>query len=149
MLGLGERFPVSASISSSSNERISISAPNSRAIIAAVSVSSVELMVSIIRFEASSGTSPLHLELVGEVLDRHALGQRDELRDGRRRDRRLLLLDGLQAIAIALALALTLPARRAAGRCCGLMRPVRAQASTARARRREPRSGAAAAPPER
>ena len=65
--------------SSSSKLRIWTSAPNSRAIIVAVSVSSVLLMVIIMRFISSLREHVLDadVELVGEILDRHAFGQRD------------------------------------------------------------------------
>ena len=74
--------------SSSSKLRIWTSAPNSRAIIVAVSVSSVELMVIISRFISSfEHVLDADVELVRQVLHRHAFGERDGARDRRRRRR--------------------------------------------------------------
>ena len=65
------------------------SAPKSRAMICAVSASSVELIVSIIRRSSSFFRTSLTLisSLSAEILDRHALGERDEFGDRRRRRR--------------------------------------------------------------
>ena len=78
---------VSTSVSSSSKLRISTSAPKSRAIICAVSASSVELIVIIMRRSISFFRTSLTLtsSLSARSLTRHAFGERDELGDRRRR----------------------------------------------------------------
>ena len=81
---------VSTSSSSSSKLRIWTSAPNSRAIIVAVSMSSVVLMRhhDPLVEQLLEDVLRADVELVGQILDGHALGQRDRARDRRRRGRR-------------------------------------------------------------
>ena len=85
----GFASPESSCSSSSSKLRIWTSAPNSRAIIVAVSVSSVWLIVIISRFISSLARTSFDadVELVREILHGHALGERDRARDRRRRRR--------------------------------------------------------------
>ena len=122
---------VSTSVSSSSKLRISTSAPKSRAMI--VRGLRVERRVDghhhAAIHELLQHVLGLDLELVGEVLDRHAFGQRDELGDRRRRLAASAGIDG-RSSRRAPTTATTRSSRT--GGCCRMGRGGRASGRPAR-----------------